>query len=118
MEIRELRARDVKTLARMLGKLKPESIEVLLAATKKGGSGNMMEAGLAIFRVVAADLTDDIYAWLADLIGKTPADLDDMPAGAPVEIVKALVARGDFKSFFGSAIKQAEKPSSSPGSTT
>ena len=118
MEVRELKARDVKTIAKLLGKLKPESVEALLTATKKGGSGNMMEAGLAIFRVVAADLTDDIYAWLADLINKTPAELDEMPAGTPVTIIKTLVERGDFKSFFGSAISQAEKPTSSPASTT
>ncbi len=118
MEVRELRARDIKTLAKMLGKLKPESIEALLAATKKGGGGNMMEAGLAIFRLIAADLTDDIYAWLADLIGKTPADLDEMSADIPFAIIKILIERGDFKSFFGSVSRQAEKPNSSPGSTT
>lgn len=117
MEIRELKARDVKTLAKMLGKLKPESIDGLLGllAEKKA---DPKKVGLSLFHIIAADLTDDIYAWLADLIGKTTAELDEMPASAPVGIVKALTKGGDFKSFFDSAIQQAEKPSSSPDSTT
>ncbi len=112
MEIRDLRAKDVKTLAKMLGKLKASSVGDIMAALS--GKGDPMAMGLTIFRVVAADLTDDIYAWLADLIGKPTAELDEMPVNTPAEIIKTLVERGDFKSFFGMASQQAKTAKSSP----
>lgn len=115
MEIRALKAKDIKTLAKMLGKLKESSIGDILVSIEK--QADPMKVGLSLFHIIAADLTDDIYAWLADLIGKTPADLDEMDFNTPVEIVKALVDRGDFKDFFGGAINQV-KSNSSPGSTT
>ena len=98
MEIRELRARDIKALTKMLGKLKPESIEGVLSLVK-GGTTDPMQVGLSLFHIIAADLTDDIYGWLADLIGKSPAEMDEMPANTPVQIIKTLVQRGDFGDF-------------------
>ncbi len=154
MEIRELKAKDVKTLAKMLGKLKNTSIGDLLimmdtskvstpqeknelkakingeddgirkAAQKRldeiAEAENiiMMNIGLSLFHVVAADLTDDIYTWLADLIKKTPEEFDDMPVDTPVQIISELVNRGDFKSFFGLATQQVKTPKPSPDSTT
>jgi len=117
MEIRELKAKDVKTLARMLGRLKPESIESVLSLVK-GGTADPLKVGLSLFHIIAADLTDDIYDWLADLIGKKPAELDDMPATIPVDIVKALVARGEFGDFFGLATRRARTKKSSPEAGT
>ena len=116
MEIRELKARDIKTLAKMLGKLKTTSVGDLFELLDKKKT-NQLEVGLSIFRIVAADLTDDIYTWLADLIGKTPAELDEMPASTPGDIIKTLIERGDFKSFFGQATRQAVT-TNSPDTTT
>ncbi len=113
MEIRDLKAKDVKTLAKMLGKLKPESIEGVLSLVK-GGEVDPMKVGLSLFHIIAADLTDDIYAWLADLIGKKPAELDGMAFNTPADIIKALVSRGDFGDFFGLATRQAGTAKSSP----
>ena len=122
MEIRELRAKDVKTLAKMLGKLKSSStgdlFTVLDKAAKKKGDSNPMEVGLSLFRIAAADLTDDIYSRLADLIGKTVEELDEMSVNAPADIIKELVTRGEFKSFFGSVLQQAGIQKESLGSTT
>lgn len=103
MEVRELKAKDIKTIARMLGKLKESSIGDILAAVEK--RGDPLKIGVSLFHIVAADLTEDIYAWLADLIGKKPEELDEMPASVPADIIKELVKRGDFKGFFGSAIR-------------
>ena len=114
MEIRELKAKDVKVLAKMLGKLKSTSVGDLFTVLEKK-QPNQLEVGLSIFRVVAADLTDEIFSWFADLLGKTIEELDDMPPNTPNEIIKALVKRGDFKDFFGSAIQRGRK---SPTSTT
>jgi len=116
MEIRALKAKDVKTLAKMLGKLKESSIGDILVSIEK--QANPMKVGLSLFHIVAADLTDDIYAWLADLIGKKPDDLDEMDFNAPAEIVKALVSRGDFKSFFDAGINQVKSNSSADSMTS
>ena len=113
MEIRELKAKDLKTLAKMLGKLQPSSINSIMAGLDR--KKNQMEVGLTIFRVIAADLTDDIYSWLADLVGKTPEELDAMSFDTPIEIVKALIAREDFVDFFGQATRLGKKK---PNSTT
>jgi len=107
MEIRELKAKDVKTLAQMLGKLDQKSINGILSNLDK--TANQLEVGVSIFRMIAADLTDDIYFWLADLIGKKPEELDEMSFDTPVDIIKALIARGDFADFFGQATRLAEK---------
>ena len=101
MEIRELRAKDVKTLAKMLGKLKASSIGDIFQSLDK--KSNPMQVGLSLFHVVAADLTDDIYSWLADLIGKSAKELDNMPVSTPIDIIKEIIGRGEFKDFLGSA---------------
>jgi hypothetical protein len=110
MKIRELKAKDVKTLAHILGKLKSSSVSELYMILE-GKMSDPLRVGLSVFRIVAADLTDDIYAWLADLIGKKPEELDDMPFGTPAEIIKELVKRGDFKDFFGQAARVAGEAS-------
>jgi len=117
MEIRELKAKDVKTLAKMLGKLKPETLDNLTALLNKE-KADPMKVSLSLFHVIATDLTDDIYAWLADLVGKKPEEFDEMPANTPAKIIKKLVKRGDFGDFFGSVSQQAKKPPASPDSTT
>lgn len=117
MEIRDLKAKDVKTLAKMLGKLKPETIDGLLALFNKE-KADPMKVGLSLFHVIAADLADDIYAWLADLVGKKPEEFDDMPANTPAKIIKKLIKRGDFGDFFGSVSRQAKTPPGPPSSMT
>jgi len=114
--IRELKARDVKTLAHILGKLKSTSIGDLTHALN--GKGDPMSVGLSIFHIVAADLTDDIYAWLADLIGKSVEELDEMPISTPIDIIKELVNRGEFKDFFGLATRRGRKPRESTTSSS
>jgi len=116
MVIRELKAKDVKTLAHILGKLKPASIGDLFNVLDKKKGDNLMAVGMSIFRIVAADLTDDIYEWLADLIGKPIEELDDMPFNTPADIIKELMNRGQFKDFFDLASRQAGK--APPKSTT
>jgi len=112
MEIRELKARDIKTLAHILGKLKPESVTNLRAALVS--ASDVLSAGLTIFHIAASDLTDDVYAWLADLIGASVDEFDEMPFSTPIDIIKGLVNRGDFKDFFGSALSGVETQSPEP----
>jgi hypothetical protein len=117
VDVRELKARDVKNLAKMLGKLKPQSVANLVSVLDNR-NGNPMEIGLSIFHLIAADLTDDIYAWLADMIGVKTKDMDDMPASTPINIIKELASRGEFKDFLGSVTPPEDSPDSSLGSMT
>jgi hypothetical protein len=112
MEIRELKAKDVRILAKMLGKLRSSSLGDIFSLLDRKES-DPLKVGLSLFRVVSADLTDDLYSWLASLIGKTAEELDEMPADTPVEIVKSLIQGGRLSSFLELASRQAEIPKGS-----
>ncbi len=111
IEVRELKAKDLKTVAKMLGKLKASSVAEIFKGTE---TSTPMQTGVALFHVLAADVTDEIYEWLADLAGLTAAELDELPASTPVDIVKVLVSRGEFQSFLASlgTTPKASTPSS------
>tara|TARA_R100001530_G_scaffold115282_1_gene82203 strand:+ start:339 stop:737 length:399 start_codon:yes stop_codon:yes gene_type:complete len=98
-EVRELKAKDLKTVAKMLGKLKASNVAEIF---KSAETASPMQTGVALFQILAADVTDEIYEWLADLAGLTVEELDELPAATPVDIVKELVSRGDWKSFLAS----------------
>jgi len=112
MDIRELKSKDIKTIAKMLGKLKSTSVGDLFVALDSKKT-DPLKVGISIFRVIAADLTDDIYAWLADMAGVSVEELDEMPAATPIDIVKKIIERGDFADFLGLATLQK-----TAGSTT
>lgn len=107
IKVRELTAKDLKTLVKMLGKLKPASKMAITAAMT--GKKSAMDTGVEIFSAVAADLTEEIYAWLADLVGLKVEELDKQPFSYPVEIVKALIKQGSFGDFLGRAGKESGK---------
>lgn len=109
MEVRELKAKDTKTLARMLGKLK--SVDAIVAAAQDGK--NPAKVAVTIFHAVAADVTDDLYAWMAELVGMEPAEFDETPANTPALIIKKLIDRGDFQSFFDLASGPKKKSTKS-----
>jgi len=110
MEIRELKARDIRTLVGLLRNLDPSSRQTLSVLFKgeinRENKAQMFEVGLAVFQVLA-QFSDGIYDWLADMAGLKRAELDDMPASAVVEIVRGIIAREDIKGFLASAIRTA-----------
>uniref|UniRef100_A0A6M3IRK1 Uncharacterized protein n=1 Tax=viral metagenome TaxID=1070528 RepID=A0A6M3IRK1_9ZZZZ len=118
MEIRKLKTKDIKTLALMLGKLKSEHVHEIgqLLGGKK--QTDMVQVGLNLFHIVAADLTDDLYSWFADLSGMELAEFDESGINTIKDIVTQLAQQEGFKDFFGSAIQQAEIKETSPESTT
>ncbi len=123
-KVRPLQAQDLKTLVKMLGKLRTGVVTDIIALLKtdKGKperSDKMaMETGLMIFRELSSTITDDLYAWLASLIGKTAAELDVMPFDTPIEIVKTMISGGGFKSFLSRVADAVKTPSNSSASTT
>ena len=116
MEIRELKAKDVRTIARILGKLKSSSVNDLVVMMESDKT-DPMRVGLSIFHLVAAEAADDIYEWLAGLVGMTVEEFNEQPFDAPIEIVRALAARRGIADFFAQATRRAGNDSS-PGSTT
>lgn len=109
MEVRELKAKDLKSLVKMLGKLSPQSREeiVKLLAGKGQSEADLMAVGIGIFQILA-EMTDDIYSWLADMASITVQELDEMPASAPIDIVKEIISRGDFQGFLSSAASRGK----------
>lgn len=100
--MRDLTALDLKTLVKMLGKLNQSSIDSISVLMSDGGT-DYLAVGIALFKIVASDLTDDIYAWLASLKGITAEELDKQGFTAPIDIVKELIQKPEFESFFTSA---------------
>ena len=98
MEVRELKTKDLKILAGIIGKLKPESIKTLSGLSKEMSK---IEAGLFIFKVVGADLADEIYEWLADIAGMTVQELDETDISTIKEIITQLTQQKSVKDFFG-----------------
>ena len=123
MEIRELKAKDAKTWAGMLAKLstgtKGQLIKILSRKDAKSMSrAEIADTGVTIIQVVAADLTEDIYNWLADLIGVEPKDLDEMPLSTLKEIALELWDRGNLQSFFSGLLSSETTPEQDSGPTT
>ena len=113
MEIRELKTKDIKVIAKMLGKINQDSVNNLLKLIRQAKlkkSNDSMEIGFTLFQILAADLTDDIFEWFADLAGMTVEELDEMPIDTPKLIVTTLMKRGNFGDFLASASQQAETP--------
>lgn len=114
MEVRELKAKDLKTAAHIIGKLDERAKLSLLRALGDTDSPKTqqqkMELGFTIIQIAAANMTDDIYALLADLVGMSAQEFDDMPINTPKEIITTLIDRGDLASFFGMSSTSTESP--------
>jgi hypothetical protein len=112
IQIRKLKARDVKTLAKMLAKMDTASISKLqkLVQSPKGKLAEtvMFEVGFSIIQTIAT-VTDDIWAWLADLAGMSVEEFDTSDFDAPEQVVRQLINGGQFQSFFGLVSKTAGK---------
>lgn len=94
--IRPLTNRDTKTVARILGK----------ALGIQGAQGFMTMVGddvqVDLFKaigIVLSEQSDELMAWLADLIGKTPEQFDEMPPATTPAVIEALKGQEDFKDF-------------------
>ena len=123
MEIRELKAKDAKTWAGMLVKLSTGTKGQLVKILSRQDAKSMSRAEIAdtwvtIFQVVSADLTEDIYNWLADLIGVEPKDLDEMPLLTLKEIALELWDRGNLRDFFSGLLSSETTPEQDSVPTT
>ncbi len=109
IEVRELKAKDLKTLIKLFGKLSPQSkgdLMYLVKGASEEESPDLTALGAKVFQVLP-ELTDDLYAWLADMCNMSVQELDDKPIGTPIEIVKVIFSRAEVKDFFERAVQES-----------
>lgn len=99
--MRALKAKDIKTLSKMLGKVGDDNLKELIRLVQ--AKEDVSEVGVKIFKIISSDLTDDLYAWLADLAEMTPEELDDQPFSTPVKILTDLLKTEGIGDFFTQA---------------
>lgn len=121
VKIRQLKAKDVKVLASMLGKIDVRGVTKLqdLIQAQKGEVTQtaMFEVGFALVQSIAG-VTDDIWMWMADLAGVSIEEFNELPFEAPKEVIMQLIQGGQFQDFFGFAIKSAKIGKGGGESTT
>lgn len=109
VQIRDLKAKDVKTVAKMFGRLSRSNLSEILNATRTAGDKDPAEVGISLIKMFSAELVDDLYAWLADLASMTPEEFDEQDFKFPVEVLRQLISKAGFADFFGGAIEQAKR---------
>lgn len=117
MEIRPLQAKDVFTVARMLGKI-TKSARLELARVITAPKTNPTELGIALFQSIFTEAEEDIKMWMADLVGKPKEEFEKMPATAVLDIIEALAAREDIRDFFARASRLIGVVGKKPKSST
>lgn len=88
MEIRPLQIDDLFTISRILGK---SSVNAEKLTGSEGAWLRLMES--------LCEASDDLLAWLADLVGKEVKEFSAMPAAAIYDIVEKLSQQAGFQDF-------------------
>jgi len=104
-EIRELKSKDLKMLLKLFTKLSPQSrsdLMYLLKGAKEEENPDLAALGANVFQILS-ELTDDLYAFLADMANMSVEELDDKPIGTPIDIAEVIFSRPEVKDFFGQA---------------
>lgn len=83
VSVRSLQASDVRVVARVLG---PQIKN--LPADAKSDPG---EIGRSLISKVLSDNMDDLWAWLADMAGMSPDQLDEQPLETPLLIIEKVM---------------------------
>jgi len=96
MEVRKLTAKDVFTVASILGKCGQEATKIMGSLDSKNESA----IGLTFISIALQYAEKDIKEWLCSLVGKTSDEFDNLPLDAPLEIVEKLFEQEDIPRFF------------------
>jgi len=119
MEVRELKTKDIFTVAKMLLKISGEAreeISTLISSKQKETEGEKDKAelkkqqtdlGLQIFMSLATKLMehaeDDLISWFGDLTGMTKEEFANSELTASLDVIEELSERDDFKTFLSRA---------------
>jgi hypothetical protein len=119
MEVRELKTKDIFTVAKMLLKISGEAreeISTLISSKQEETEGEKDKAelkkqqtdlGLQIFMSLATKLMehaeDDLISWFGDLTGMTKEEFANSELTASLDVIEELSERDDFKTFLSRA---------------
>lgn len=118
LTLRRLRADDLFTMMRILSKIGVEDLRAALPGKTtiqrvREGNESAETVGVTVALMIAdkllarlPDCKAEIYAWLADLSGKTPAEIAALDMGVFAEAVFTLMVSEDFRDFFTRLMKR------------
>ena len=118
LTLRRLRADDLFTMMRILSKIGVEDLRAALPGTTtiqrvREGTASAETVGVTVALTIAdkllsrlPDCKNEIYTLLADVSGKTPAEIAALDMGVFAEAVFDLMASEDFRDFFTRLMKR------------
>lgn len=118
LTMRRLCADDLFTMMRILSKIGVNDLRSVMPTMTavqrvREGSESAESLGVTVALMIAdkllarlPDCKADIYAWLADLSGKTPAEIAALDMGVFAEAVFTLMVSEDFRDFFTRLMKR------------
>lgn len=124
MDIRQLKTKDIFTLANMLLKVSGEAQEELTTLitskhlenkdkTKEEQLQDQMDLGLQIFFSLSNKLMeyaeDDLIRWFADLTDMTVEEFYDTEITASLDVIENLSEREDLQNFLSRAFSLYKK---------
>ena len=124
MDIRQLKTKDIFTLANMLLKVSGEAQEELTTLitskhlenkdkTKEEQLQDQMDLGLQIFFSLSNKLMeyaeDDLIRWFADLTDMTVEEFYDTEITASLDVIETLSEREDLQDFLSRAFSLYKK---------
>lgn len=109
-EIRSLRASDIRQLSGVIGQ------ELGVLADLAGDENkDPTKVGMALFERILTKHVDALWSWLADVANMTPEELDEQPLTFPVEIVREIQRRGEFRPLLDALFSQTGKAGNGSG---
>jgi hypothetical protein len=132
-KIRELKRKDRKTVSAMIVKLADKLgnagiLNIISSAGSGSASGSApigggsdsastpteqnksfdgaLSIGIEIIKLMLTTLEDDVCAWFASLINKTPEEFDDLPLDIEIQIIDQLRQAPEVGVFFSGAWQQ------------
>lgn len=118
LTMRRLRADDLFTMMRILSKIGVNDLRSVMATKTavqrvREGSESAESLGVTVALMIAdkllarlPDCKAEIYTLLADLSGKTPAEIAALDMGVFAEAVFTLMVSEDFRDFFTRLMKR------------
>ena len=118
LTLRRLRADDLFTMMRIVSKIGVEDLRAALPGKTtiqrvREGNESAETVGVTVALTIAdkllsrlPDCKNEIYTLLADVSGKTPAEIAALDMGVFAEAVFTLMVSEDFRDFFTRLMKR------------
>jgi hypothetical protein len=93
IEIRELKAKDFFTAARIISKLGNKALKEI------NGEVSEIQAGILLLTTALEHAESDMLDWLADIAQKTTKEFEELPFDTPLVVIEQLFAKEDMNRF-------------------